>query len=152
MSIAAGFDYGVLSRLQGLARPSILERIFIAPHRAYYTTVKVTNPTGLPGSKSLKGDIICFTQDGPAEALKLLGSIGDTMHQRIEWVRGGGSFRVILVDDKGKMENWLHDNSVLVARPYVVLTSYAYARKSTRRLEMKVAIVAQTMPIFKKPL
>ena len=42
------------------------------------------------------------------------------MHQRIEWVRGGGSFRVILVDDKGNMENWLHDNSVLVVRPYVV--------------------------------
>jgi len=120
MSIAAGFDYGVLSRVQDLAHPSILERILIAPHRAYYTTVKVTNPTGLPGSKSLKGDIICFTQDGPAEALKLLGSIGETMQQRIEWVRGGGSFRVILVDDKGNMENWLHDNSVLVARPYVV--------------------------------
>jgi hypothetical protein len=64
-----------------------LNAILIAPHRAYYTTVKVTNPTGLPGSKSLKGDIICFTQDGPAEALKLLGSIGETMQQRIEWVR-----------------------------------------------------------------
>ena len=120
MSIASGFDYGVLSRLQDLPRPSILEHALLCPHRAYYVTVKVKNSTGLPGSKSLKGDIICFTQDGPAEALKLLGSQGDTMRQRIEWVRGGGSFRVILVDDQGNMENWLHDNAVLVARPYVI--------------------------------
>jgi hypothetical protein len=81
-----------------------LEHALLCPHRAYYVTVKVKNSTGLPGSKSLKGDIICFTQDGPAEALKLLGSQGDTMRQRIEWVRGGGSFRVILVDDKGNIE------------------------------------------------
>ena len=83
MSIAAGFDYGVLSRLQDLMRPSILERALVSPHRACYVTVKVKNPTGLPGSKSLKGDIICFTQDGPAEALKLLGSQEDMMRQRI---------------------------------------------------------------------
>ena len=53
MSIAAGFDYGVLSRIQDLTHPSILERALLCPHRAYYVTVKVKNPSGLPGSKSL---------------------------------------------------------------------------------------------------
>ena len=120
MAIAAGCDYGVLSRIKELPRPSVLERALLCPHRAYYVTVKVKNPVGLPGSKSLQGDIICFTQDGPAEALELLGSMGETMHDRIEWVRGGGNFKVILVDDQGNMENWLHDNAVLVARPHVV--------------------------------
>ena len=120
MAIAAGCDYGVLSRIKELARPSVLERALLCPHRAYYVTVKVKNPVGLPGPKSLQGDIICFTQDGPAEALELVGSMGETMHDRIEWVRGGGNFKVILVDDQGNMENWLHDNGVLVARPHVI--------------------------------
>ena len=75
---------------------------------------------GLPGAKSLQGDIICFIQDGPAEALELLGNMGETMQERIEWVRGGGNFKVILVDDQGNMENWLHENAVLVARPHVI--------------------------------
>ncbi len=57
MSIASGFDYGVLSRLRDLPRTSILEHALLCPHRAYYVTVKVKNSTGLPGSKSLKGDI-----------------------------------------------------------------------------------------------
>ena len=120
MSIAAGYDFGVLSQIPELVYPSILERGLLSPHRAYYVTVKVKSPTGLPGSKSLQGDIICFTQDGPAEALKLLGRQGDTMRERINWVRGGGSFRVVLVDDQGNTEKWLHDNSVLSARPHVV--------------------------------
>ena len=42
------------------------------------------------------------------------------MRERIAWVRGNGSFRVVLVDDKGDAEKWLHDNSVLLARPHVV--------------------------------
>ena len=120
LCIAAGCDYGVLSRIKELTRPSVLERALLCPHRAYYVTVKVKNPMGLPGAKSLQGDIICFTQDGPAEALELLGNMGETMQDRIEWVRGGGNFKVILVDDQGNMENWLHDNAVLVARPHVI--------------------------------
>ena len=119
-TIAAGCDYGVLSRIVEMTRPSILERALLCPHRAYYLTVKVKNPSGLPGSKSLQGDIICFTQDGPAEALKLLGTIGDTVRARVAWVRGGGNFRVVTVDDQGSMENWLHDNAVLLARPHVL--------------------------------
>ena len=71
MAIAAGCDYGVLSRITELTRPSVLERALLCPHRAYYVTVKVKNPMGLPGAKSLQGDIICFTQDGPAEALHM---------------------------------------------------------------------------------
>ena len=58
MAIAAGCDYGVLSRVEGLTRPSVLERALLCPHRAYYVTVKVKNPMGLPGPKSLQGDII----------------------------------------------------------------------------------------------
>ncbi len=60
MTIAAGVDYGVLSRIKELTRPSIVERALLCPHRAYYVTIKVKNPMGLPGSKSLQGDIICF--------------------------------------------------------------------------------------------
>ena len=41
------------------------------------------------------------------------------MHERINWVRGGGSFRVVLVDDQGNAEKWLDDNSVHSARPHV---------------------------------
>ena len=121
MSIASGCDYGILSRISELKSPSILERCLLCPQRAYYVTVKVKNPFGLPGAKSLQGDIFCFTQDGPAEAIRLLGkSAKETLKERIDWVRGGGNFRVVYVDDQGNMENWLHDNSVLVARPNVV--------------------------------
>ncbi len=121
MSIASGCDYGVQSRITELEWPSILERCILCPQRAYYVTVKVKNPIGLPGAKSLQGDIICFTQDGPAEAIRLLGkSAKETLKERIDWVRGGGNFRVFCVDDQGNMENWLHDNSVLVARPHVI--------------------------------
>lgn len=120
MSIAAGCDFGVLPRVQELTSPSILERSLLSPHRAYYVTVKVKSPTGLPGSRSLNGDIICFTQNGPAKALELLGSQGDTMRERIEWIRANGSFRVVLVDDKGGAEKWLHDHAVLLARPHVI--------------------------------
>ena len=119
-SIAAGCEYGVLSRVSNLTRLSILELALLSLHRAYFLTVKVKNPSGLPGSNSLRGDIVCFTQEGPAEALKLLGSIGDTVRERVAWVRGGGNFRVVTVDDQGNMENWLRDNAVLVARPYVL--------------------------------
>ena len=59
MSIASGCDYGVLARITELKPPSILERCLLNPHRAYYFTVKVFNPIGLPGASSLKGDIIC---------------------------------------------------------------------------------------------
>ena len=121
MSIASGCDYGVLARITELKPPSILERCLLNPHRAYYFTVKVFNPIGLPGASSLKGDIICFTQDGPAEAIRLLGkSAKETLKERIDWVRGGGNFRVVCVDDQGNMENWLHNNSVLVARPHII--------------------------------
>jgi hypothetical protein len=121
MSIASGCDYGILSRITELKSPSMLERCLLCPQRAYYVTVKVKNPIGLPGAKSLQGDIICFTQDGPAEAIRLLGkSAKETLKERIDWVRGGGNFRVVCVDDQGNMENWLHDNSVLIARPHII--------------------------------
>ena len=96
MSIASGCDYGILSRISELKSPSILERCLLCPQRAYYVTVKVKNPIGLPGANSLQGDIICFTQDGPAEAIRLLGkSAKETLKERIDWVRGGGNFRVV---------------------------------------------------------
>jgi hypothetical protein len=41
MCIAAGFDYGVLSRIQDLTRLSILENSLLCPHRAYYLTITV---------------------------------------------------------------------------------------------------------------
>jgi len=61
MSIAAGYDYGVLARISELKHLSFFERIFVSPNRLYYLTVKVTNPMGLPGAKSLKGDVIPAT-------------------------------------------------------------------------------------------
>jgi hypothetical protein len=36
LSIAAGYDYGVLSRIKALKAPSILERALLSPNRAYY--------------------------------------------------------------------------------------------------------------------
>ena len=83
----------------------------------------------MAGPKSLRGDFICFCQEGPAEALKLLGNIGAPVRQRIDWVKQGGSFRVVCVDDNGQMENWLHDNSVLIARPWVIFNELRVREK-----------------------
>ena len=75
MSIAAGFDYGVLSRINELTRPSMLERALLCPHRAYYQTIKVKNPMGLPGSKSLTAleELILALPTSNSNALTLSG-------------------------------------------------------------------------------
>jgi hypothetical protein len=91
--------------------------------------VKTSSVKGQPGPKTLKGDIIVFLHDGPQEAVRLFGTIGDTIQQRVDWVKEGGNFRVTCVDDKGNAENWLHDNIVLQARPHVIFNQLRIRRK-----------------------
>jgi len=129
MSLAADFDYGVLTRIKELETPSLLEIALLSPNRLYSITVKTSSVKGQPGPKTLKGDVIVFLHDGPEEVVRLFGTIGDTMQQRVNWVKEGGNFRVICVDDQGDAENWLHDNAVLLARPHVVFNHLVIRKK-----------------------
>lgn len=119
-SIAAGYDLGVLSRISGLDVPSHLELALLSPNRSYMVTIKVSNQNGLRGAKSLRGDCIVFTHEGPAESIKLLQQIGQNVEQRIQWIRDGGNFRVVLVGNDGQAEKFIHDNGILLARPHVI--------------------------------
>ncbi len=127
--IAAGYDLGVLSRVAGLLIPSPLEMALLSPNRSYMVTIKISNQNGLHGAKSLRGDCIVFTHDGPAESVRLLENIGENVKERIQWVLDGGTFRVVLVGDDGQAEKWLHDNAVLLARPFVIFNQLRIRHK-----------------------
>ncbi len=51
--------------------------------------------------------------------IKVLRS-GENIQARAEWIREGGNFRIVLVDDQGHFENWMTTNSVVLVRPHVV--------------------------------
>ena len=75
--IAAGFDFGVLSRipLSDMAKPSAVESAVLKVNRLYIVVVKVTNANGVFGAPSAKGDMIVFLKDGPGESLRLIETI-----------------------------------------------------------------------------
>ena len=68
MSIAAGIDYGLLSRVKELTPLTEMEKMLVSEVRLYHVVFKLASRFGEPGSESLKGDVIYFPQDGPAAA------------------------------------------------------------------------------------
>ena len=127
LAIAAGHDYGVSSRV-ARDTPSLLEGILLSENRNYAVIIKVSASS----AKTMQGDCIVFPQDGPAEGLKLLSNIGESVKERVKWVRDGGLLRVVLVGSRGEHEKWIQDNilvSVLVVRPHVIFNELRIRRK-----------------------
>ena len=46
--------------------------------------------------------------------------IGKNIQDRIDWITQGGNFRVVLVDEEGRFENWDHAHAVVLVRPNVI--------------------------------
>ena len=75
----------------------------------------------------LKGDLIYFPHEGPAEAALAI-------EDRVAWVRGQGAIQLVLAGEGGKgdsMHQWLRSTNVVRARPHVC---YNHLR-CRRRLE-----------------
>ncbi len=73
-SIANGYDFGRMERISSLEKPSLAEILVIAQIRLYITEIKFIAPSGVPGSKCLKGHTISFPHDGPVAAADRLNS------------------------------------------------------------------------------
>jgi hypothetical protein len=115
MSIAAGIDYGLLSRVKELTPLTEMEKMLVSEVRLYHVVFKLASRFGEPGSESLKGNVIYFPHDGPAAAKS-------TFKDRVAWVKNV-DVRVVLVGAEGERDNLaqrLLKSDVLLARAHVI--------------------------------
>lgn len=70
LSIAAGVDFGLASRLK-LSPLSPVEELLVSPARVYNTVIKLS-ATGGSGQSALKGHVCCFEQDAVEKAVNVV--------------------------------------------------------------------------------